>query len=750
MNKTLVEATIPMLNYANLSLYFYIEGVQIVCFVQYHSIINKRHNKTPYEGLNNKKPDVKFFHIFGCRCFIKNNNDHLRKFEPKAHATIFLGCSMNKVAYNVLKRQKWVCKETFDVSFDDFYVQNKTNFTFILESDIPDGHGPVYIIDINYDSLFRSHETTLDYERIVSHAQLVDALQETTIYFLSSSSTSCFTTSSNDIIELISTVVEDRQQRLHIWTKDHPPNQIIGNPYADFEKLVISKFQMSMNRDLSFFLVLQVKQVDKSAGEKKTPLWNRNLNAISFFVTGLADSSKKRDLFKCFEAFGEVVDVFMGTRRDKAGRNFAFVKFVNVGSARQLEGELQGMSCGGKELTVNLARYGRDRAPITGMASRSNAAPARGNPPHTSRVGTRWERRSFAEVISGGNNTPSIPQAVSKLLPPISLSTKGSSRNWVSKKVLIGEALSLDHMAALPGILVTGDGIIEKVKYVGGLNVAICFKDHSFAQDYLEDSGRWIEWLQWLKMGDDSYIGMDRIAWIKIYGLPLSLWEDDNLASIAKGFGKIIVPADEVKVGMDESIIRLGILTQRRNWINEVVAVAGNGIHFNIGVVEFDHNWAPFPVSVYGSDDSSDSSEMEEISDTDMGLGGVGDKEDEELEEGEFLRQSESNFGDQTPASTHVSNDVIQSPTPEAKPVDITSSWEPEFHFNAGKVNAPIEDHVQPTFSFVEGGSSVRSFPVEPDAASGDPLENGPGVFNFNFPISGFGPFPSNLPGLFS
>ncbi|KAL4586457.1 hypothetical protein LXL04_011093 [Taraxacum kok-saghyz] len=86
--------------------------------------------------------------------------------------------------------------------------------------------------------------------------------------------------------------------------------------------------------------MMEEEKWTKVRRRNKTPLWNRNLNAISFFVTGLADSSKKRDLFKCFEAFGEVVDVFMGTRRYKAGRNFVFVKFVNVGSARQLEGEL--------------------------------------------------------------------------------------------------------------------------------------------------------------------------------------------------------------------------------------------------------------------------------------------------------------------------------------------------------------------------------------------------------------------------
>ena len=37
----------------------------------------------------------------------------------------------------------------------------------------------------------------------------------------------------NDVVEVVSTAAEEHQlQRLHIWTKDHTPNQIIGTPNA--------------------------------------------------------------------------------------------------------------------------------------------------------------------------------------------------------------------------------------------------------------------------------------------------------------------------------------------------------------------------------------------------------------------------------------------------------------------------------------------------------------------------------------
>lgn len=71
-NITLVKATGSMLNFANLPLYLWAEAVATSCFVYNQSIIKKRLKDTPYEGLNNRKPNVLFFYIFGCRCFVVN------------------------------------------------------------------------------------------------------------------------------------------------------------------------------------------------------------------------------------------------------------------------------------------------------------------------------------------------------------------------------------------------------------------------------------------------------------------------------------------------------------------------------------------------------------------------------------------------------------------------------------------------------------------------------------------------------
>nr|GEZ91769.1 retrotransposon protein, putative, unclassified [Tanacetum cinerariifolium] len=63
-NRTLVEAARTMLNAAKVPLFFWAEAIVTACFIQNHSLVIPHHEKTPYHIFNDRKPSVKFFHIF--------------------------------------------------------------------------------------------------------------------------------------------------------------------------------------------------------------------------------------------------------------------------------------------------------------------------------------------------------------------------------------------------------------------------------------------------------------------------------------------------------------------------------------------------------------------------------------------------------------------------------------------------------------------------------------------------------------
>ena len=67
----------------------------------------------------NKKPTVKYFHVFGAKCFTLKNEEHLGKFESKAHERIFLGYSLESKAYRVYAIDHKKVIESMNGTFDD-------------------------------------------------------------------------------------------------------------------------------------------------------------------------------------------------------------------------------------------------------------------------------------------------------------------------------------------------------------------------------------------------------------------------------------------------------------------------------------------------------------------------------------------------------------------------------------------------------------------------------------------------------
>ncbi|GJR15298.1 retrovirus-related pol polyprotein from transposon TNT 1-94, partial [Tanacetum coccineum] len=78
-NRMLIEAARALLIYAKAPLFLWAEVVATACYTQNRSVIRLRHNKTPYELLHDKFPDLSFFHVFGALCYPTNDNENLGK-----------------------------------------------------------------------------------------------------------------------------------------------------------------------------------------------------------------------------------------------------------------------------------------------------------------------------------------------------------------------------------------------------------------------------------------------------------------------------------------------------------------------------------------------------------------------------------------------------------------------------------------------------------------------------------------------
>nr|GEW96926.1 retrovirus-related Pol polyprotein from transposon TNT 1-94 [Tanacetum cinerariifolium] len=140
-NRNLVEAARTMLADSLLPIPFWAEAVNTACYVQNRLLVTKPHNKTPYELLLGRTPNIGFMRPFGCPVTILNTLDPLGKFDRKADEGFLVGYSESSKAFRVFNSRNRIVQETLHINF----LENKPNVA---------GSRPTWLFDI--DTLIKS------------------------------------------------------------------------------------------------------------------------------------------------------------------------------------------------------------------------------------------------------------------------------------------------------------------------------------------------------------------------------------------------------------------------------------------------------------------------------------------------------------------------------------------------------------------------------------------------------------------
>ncbi|GJR60686.1 retrovirus-related pol polyprotein from transposon TNT 1-94 [Tanacetum coccineum] len=122
-NRTLVEAARTMLIFSKAPMFLWAEAVVTACYTQNRSLIHTRHDKTPYEVVHDKKPDLTFFRVFGALCYPTNDSKDLGKLQPTADIGIFMGYAPSRKGYRIYNKRTRRIMETIHVNFDELTKQ---------------------------------------------------------------------------------------------------------------------------------------------------------------------------------------------------------------------------------------------------------------------------------------------------------------------------------------------------------------------------------------------------------------------------------------------------------------------------------------------------------------------------------------------------------------------------------------------------------------------------------------------------
>jgi hypothetical protein len=80
-NRTLIDMARSMLGEYNMSHSFGAEAINTACYYSNRLYCHPMMEKTPYKLLNGRKPNIAYFWVFGCKCYILKKDTRLSKFE---------------------------------------------------------------------------------------------------------------------------------------------------------------------------------------------------------------------------------------------------------------------------------------------------------------------------------------------------------------------------------------------------------------------------------------------------------------------------------------------------------------------------------------------------------------------------------------------------------------------------------------------------------------------------------------------
>nr|GFC46041.1 retrovirus-related Pol polyprotein from transposon TNT 1-94 [Tanacetum cinerariifolium] len=84
--------------------------------------------------MNKRKSNIKFFRVFGCRCYLLNDYEDVGKLKAKGDIRVFVGYSKESAAFRIYNKQTRKIHKSTNVNFD---VSKMASKQFSLEPGLP-------------------------------------------------------------------------------------------------------------------------------------------------------------------------------------------------------------------------------------------------------------------------------------------------------------------------------------------------------------------------------------------------------------------------------------------------------------------------------------------------------------------------------------------------------------------------------------------------------------------------------------
>ncbi|KAJ0466628.1 putative RNA recognition motif domain, nucleotide-binding alpha-beta plait domain superfamily [Helianthus annuus] len=330
------------------------------------------------------------------------------------------------------------------------------------------------------------------------------------------------------------------------------------------------------------------------------------------FVSNLPEGCTPWELRKCLESYGEISGTYVAKKRNKEGCRFGFVSFKNVGDKKELVKVISGARMGENKLKVNIARYAVENS---GMARKTEEKSKNSKAAGHSFGGKTFQlrdARSYSNVVgnsSGGDGAFSghLGKVVEEVREPskyVVVPDKLVAFNSLFGLSLVGRVVDLETLVDFDRLLRIAKVVVANVQYLGGLSILISFHDAVSASSFLESKVVWGPWFSRLDVWNGQSLPLERVAWLRLIGIPLHLFEPDVMTQVGELFGKVLHVPKMVEEDLDLSVCSVAVLIGEVGRISDVISLRWNRKCYRIGVEEEQQVWIPDCLGAAGINES--------------------------------------------------------------------------------------------------------------------------------------------------
>ncbi|GKU89866.1 hypothetical protein SLEP1_g3943 [Rubroshorea leprosula] len=322
--------------------------------------------------------------------------------------------------------------------------------------------------------------------------------------------------------------------------------------------------------------------------------------ATPFFFTNFPEDWEMGDMWRVFIKFGRVIQVFIAKKRDRKGRRFGFVRFLDLKDTKAVEYQLNQIQFGQQTLQANLARFSMDDAHKRREENKAH------EDLHQRNIGVKEVQKdrsqSYADVVKskqGGTERMTRPHWEWKSSKQEG-AKKTEGEQWYGIEVkaededirrlensFVGQSKCPEIISTLQDKFAMEGYFSAKITPMGGNLVLISSEDEEELKYLVREGRDWLsQWFTDIRPWTPEEVAAERFTWLRCQGVPLHIWKSNFFETVACMFGKFVSLDGSTIKKSRLDVAKVLILTPLQENINKTLKIKVKNRFFQVRISE--------------------------------------------------------------------------------------------------------------------------------------------------------------------